>query len=108
MGYNQDLARRVKMSLQLFPEIFTEKKMFGGVSFLFKGKMTIGVMKDKLMVRVLSSKMDDYLKHSYVHPMDFTKQNAKEFIYVTEKGFETEEAILKWIDLGLEHAKSKL
>tara|TARA_R110002050_G_scaffold116847_2_gene233367 strand:+ start:9052 stop:9153 length:102 start_codon:yes stop_codon:yes gene_type:complete len=32
----------------------------------------------------------------------------KEFIYVAKGGFETEEELQFWIELGLEHAQSKL
>ena len=44
----------------------------------------------------------------YVRPMDFTKKAMKDFIYVTAEGVSTEEQLQKWIELGLEHAKSKL
>jgi hypothetical protein len=40
--------------------------------------------------------------------MDFTKRAMKEFIYVASEGFKTESKLLHWIELGLEHAKSKL
>lgn len=32
----------------------------------------------------------------------------KEFVYVSPDGFKTEETLQHWIELGLEHAKSKL
>jgi TfoX/Sxy family transcriptional regulator of competence genes len=108
MAYNTQLANRIKEQLQFFPETFTEKRMFGGVSFLYKGKMIIGVVKNKLMVRVISEKMDTELKKTHITPMDFTKQPVREFIYVLEDGVETELELLYYIELGLEHAKSKL
>ncbi|MGB5822223.1 MAG: TfoX/Sxy family protein [Saonia sp.] len=108
MAYNEDIANRIRKSIDLFPEEFTEKKMFGGLSFLYRNKMTIGVVKDELAVRVISAKMDDLLQRDHVRPMDFTKRPMKEFIYVSANGFKTEEHLLQWIALGLEHAKSKL
>jgi len=61
MAYNEFLAKRIQMNLELFPEDFTEKRMFGGLVFLYKGKMTVGVLKDDLMVRVISDKMESCL-----------------------------------------------
>jgi TfoX/Sxy family transcriptional regulator of competence genes len=108
MAVNEAIAMRVREQLNYFSEEFIEKKMFGGISFLYKGKMTIGILKDELAVRVIASKMDDELSKAHVRPMDFTKRPMKEFIYVTLEGFKSEEHLLHYIHLGLEHAKSKL
>ena len=80
--------------------------MFGGLAFLYRGKMTVGIIKNDLMVRVPADKMNALLSKNYVRPMDFTNRPLKEFIYVSEQGFKTE--LQQWIELGLEHARSKL
>ncbi|WP_430969143.1 TfoX/Sxy family protein [Spongiimicrobium sp. 2-473A-2-J] len=108
MAYDEALANRIRAGIKLFPENFTEKKMFGGLSFLYQGKMTVGVVKEELAVRVVAEKMDAVLKMDAVRPMDFTKRPMKEFIYVATNGFDSEEQLHHWIELGLEHAKSKL
>ena len=108
MPFNEELANRIRKQLLFYSEEFIEKKMFGGLSFLFKGKMTIGIVNDTLAVRVVSSKIENELLKKTVRPMDFTKRPMKEFIYVSNEGIKTEEALLYYIELGLEHAKSKL
>ena len=108
MAYNEILANRIRLQLKSYSETFTEKRMFGGLSFLYEGKMTVGIVKDELAVRVVSSKMDDELSKPFARPMDFTKRPMKEFIYVSEDGFKTELDLLNYIELGLEHAKTKL
>ena len=108
MAYNQELALRIREQLKLFPEAFTEKKMFGGLSFLYRGKMTVGIIKNELAVRVISDKMPQIMQSPHVRPMDFTKRPMKEFIYVAPAGFATETQLQDFINLGLEHAKSKL
>ena len=112
MAFDELLAQRIRLSLKLYPtsiaSFITEKKMFGGLAFLLKGKMTIGVMKEKLMVRVVSEKMEQALENPHVVPMDFTNKPMKEFIYVTPAGLETEEMLQHWIELGIEHARRKL
>lgn len=108
MAFDERLADRIRGQLRLFSEEFTEKKMFGGLSFLYKGKMTVGIIKDELAVRVVASKMPEELKKESVRPMDFTKRPMKEFIYVNQKGLENESDLLHYIELGLEHSKTKL
>ncbi|TAI48538.1 TfoX/Sxy family protein [Flagellimonas allohymeniacidonis] len=108
MAYNQELVIRIQNALRLFPEEFSEKKMFGGLSFLYLGKMTVGVIKDEMVVRVPSNKMDKELSKPFTRPMNFTGKPMKEFVFVSEEGFQTEEQLQYWIEMGLEHAKSKL
>ncbi|WP_055437065.1 TfoX/Sxy family protein [Lacinutrix algicola] len=108
MAYNQHLATRIREQLRYYSEAFTEKKMFGGVSFLYQGKMTIGIIKEELIVRVINDKMSEELEKINVRPMDFTKKPTKEFVYVSQDGVKTETELLHYIELGLEHAKSKL
>ena len=108
MGYNEHLAKRIRAALTVFPYEFKEKKMFGGLSFLYQNKMTIGVVKDDLAVRVVPGKMEEILQLEAVRPMDFTKRPMKEFVFVSPQGFQTEEALHQWIELGLEHAQFKL
>ena len=108
MPCNERIANRIREQLRYFNEAFTEKKMFGGLCFLYGGKMTIGIVKDDIAVRVVASKMDSELAKDTVRPMDFTKKPLKEFIYVQPDGFKSESQLLHYIELGLEHAKSKL
>ena len=108
MAFNEDLAIRIRATIRLLPDVFTEKKMFGGLAFLHHGRMTIGIVKNDLMVRVISEKMSTVLKMNAVRPMDFTRRPMKEFIFVSPEGFKTEEQLQNWIELGLEHAKTKL
>ena len=105
MAYNEQLADTIRRLLISYGDTIIEKKMFGGVCFLYKGKMTVGVANDDLTVRVIASKMKNELEKHNVRPMDFTKKNLKEFIYVE---LEHERNLPYWIDLGIEHAKSKL
>ena len=81
--------------------------MFGGLAFLYKGKMTVGVIKADLMVRVIDKKMPVMLKNKSVRPMDFTKKPMKEFIFVDKSGYASEVHLQTWVELGLEHAQSK-
>lgn len=108
MAYNEELAQRIEAALNSFPGEFTKKKMFGGLAFLYKGKMTVGPINDDLMVRIIAPKMEKALNNTYVRPMDFTGKPMKEFIFVSPGGYQTNEQLQQWIELGVEHAKNKL
>ena len=81
--------------------------MFGGTCFLYKGKMCIGETKGRLVVRVINKKMRKILTSPFVSPMDFTGKPMKEFIFVQMDGFSSEEQLQQFVELGIEHAKSK-
>ncbi|MCK0189795.1 TfoX/Sxy family protein [Arenibacter sp. F20364] len=112
MAYDEQFANRIRASFELQPPAvrsnITEKKMFGGIAFLYSGKMTVGIIKESLMVRIISSKMEGIMRSEHVRPMDFAKRPMKEFVYVSQEGIATEEQLLNYIELGLEHAKQKL
>lgn len=64
MAYSQSLAQQIrkilalKLPSQIFEEELEEKKLFGGLAFMIRGKMvlTVSSRKDKLvMVRIASS-----------------------------------------------------
>jgi len=84
------------------------KKMFGGFCFLYKGKMTVGITGDKIVVRIISEKMDEIMAQPYSSPMDFTGKVMKEFVFISEDGFKSDFELEKWVDLAMEHAKTKL
>lgn len=81
--------------------------MFGGTCFLYKGKMCIGETKGRLVVRVVEKKMEDLLLSTKIIPMDFTGKPMKEFVFVQPEGYSTEEQLQQFVELGIEHAKSK-
>ena len=76
MAFNEKLAERTRKALQGKGEI-TEKKMFGGICFLLRGKMCCGIMKDVLVARVDPKESAALLKMPGVRPMDFTGRPMK-------------------------------
>ncbi|MGQ0827763.1 MAG: TfoX/Sxy family protein [Bacteroidota bacterium] len=105
MAYNEIIADRVAEQLRDKKCSFIEKKMFGGIAFMIKNKMCIGVVKDEIMLRVLDEKYETILKMQHAKPMIFTGRAMKGFVFVEEGGFKTEKALEKWIDLGIEFGK---
>ena len=60
MPYNETLEANInEVWLEAFPGFQGDvevKKMFGGLMYLYRGKMTIGIVGDELVARVPSRK----------------------------------------------------
>lgn len=104
MPYNEELAQRIRQHVKLINNI-VEKKMFGGLTFLYKNKMSVGIVGEQLAVRVISEKFKEVLSRKYVADMNFTGKALKDFVYVNAAAFKTEQQLAEWIELGIEHAE---
>ena len=107
MAYNEELAYRIRLLLEPFANNIKEKKMFGGLTFLYKGKMSVGIIKDDLMVRVISEKFGHVLAEPNVQPMKFTGKAMKNFVQVLPSGFIDDNQLSRWVELGIEHADAQ-
>jgi TfoX/Sxy family transcriptional regulator of competence genes len=105
MSYNQSLADRVRNLMNPFKSNISEKHMFGGLAFLYKDKMSCGIINDELMVRVVSDKYEKLLKHPHTRNMDFTGKIMREFLFVEAEAIQSDEELMNWINLGIEHAE---
>jgi TfoX/Sxy family transcriptional regulator of competence genes len=105
MAYNEALADRVRVLLKGKRSV-TEKKMFGGLCFLVNGNMACGVEKAKLVVRVGPDDYEKLLKQKHVRKMDFTGKPLKGFIYVMPDGLRRTDSLNKWVDKGIQFARS--
>ena len=112
MSYNEYLEAQInQVWLEKFPEAQADvevKKMFGGLVYLYRGKMTVGIVGDDLMARVPPAAMQEVLSEDSVRPMDFTGRPLKEFVFVEGSGFSGPDELARWIRLGLEHARIQL
>lgn len=92
MAYDENLAQRIREAFQA-RQGFTERKMFGGLAFLFRGRMCCGIVGNDLMVRVAEDQFDAVLRERHGRPMDFTGRPLKGFVYVSPPGFRTKAAL---------------
>ena len=100
MAYDEKLADRVREIVQEAADP-VEQKMFGGVAFMVHGHMTVGVIKENLVLRLGGDEADAALKDPNVRPMDFTGRPMKNFLYVSTKATKAEKDLRKWIGKGL-------
>lgn len=96
MAYDENLAIRIRGVLAGDSAI-TEKKMFGGLAFLQRGLMLVGVSGDQLMARVGKEHYLDSLKRKHVREMDFTGRPMQGYVYVEAAGIKTEKQLRFWL-----------
>ncbi len=102
MAYDEELAHRVRDLIGVRDGV-TERKMFGGLCFLFNGHMTCGIVGDTLMLRLTRHLAEDALREPHVRPMDFTGRPMKTMIYVDPQGLRGR-SLRAWIDRAVAHA----
>jgi hypothetical protein len=97
MAYNERLAQRIREALE-GNEVITEKKMFGGIAFLRRGLMLVGVANDLLMARVGKDNYAESLSREHVREMDFTGKPMQGYVYVDPQGLDTDEKLRFLLD----------
>ena len=105
MAYDEKLAGRIRKILGK-RKAFTEKRMFGGLSFMRGGHMCCGVEKDNLVVRVGPARYEEALAEPHARPMDFTGRPLKGFVYVASGGYRTDKNLARWVKRGADFAAS--
>lgn len=105
MAYDEGLAERIREVLGERSDV-TEKQMFGGIAFMLRGHMCVGIVKDDLMVRVGADAHEKLVRQPHARPMDFTGRPMKGFLYVSAEGLESDAALREWVDHGVAHATS--
>jgi TfoX/Sxy family transcriptional regulator of competence genes len=106
MAYDEGLAERVREVLRESRIAATEKKMFGGVAWLFGGAMGVGIVKEELMVRVGPAAHDDALARPHARTMDFTGKPMRGYVFVKPAGFAADKDLERWVREGALFAKS--
>jgi len=105
MAYDEGLAERIRGLFDERSDV-SEKRMFGGIAFMIRGHMAIGVVKDDLMVRVGPDAYDTLVREPHARRMDFTGRPMKGFLYVASTGLEADAALERWVGYGVRYVAS--
>jgi len=105
MAYDEGLAERLRDVLSEQMSV-TEKKMFGGLAFLWQGHMFCGIVGEELMVRVGAERYEQAHLEPHTRAMDFTGRPMKGYVYVEPEGFEADDELKNWVNRGLEFVLS--
>ena len=105
MAYDEALAATVRQALANRRHV-TEKRMFGGLSFLVRGNMCCGIVGDELMVRVGPKRYESALSRRHVREMDFTGRPLTGYVYVGRGGLRSPKTVREWVDQGVTFART--
>ncbi|MBI3463665.1 MAG: TfoX/Sxy family protein [Planctomycetes bacterium] len=97
MPYSESLAERIRRAVAGQHGI-EEKKMFGGIGFLLRGNMCVGVWKDSLVARLGPEQASEALRQPFVADFDITGRPMKGWVVVTAEGVDDDEQLKRWIE----------
>jgi hypothetical protein len=96
MAFDAVLAERVRERLMNGTGV-SEKKMFGGLTFLTFGNMTVGVHGDDLIARIDPVATDAALTETGVRPFDITGRPMRGWVMVAGEELD-DDALERWIE----------
>lgn len=105
MAFDEALAERIRARLDAEPGV-TEKRMFGGLTFMVDGNMCVGVHKDDLIARVGADVGQDALARPGARVFDITGRPMRNWVLVDAGAIEEEATLASWIDDALAFARS--
>jgi TfoX/Sxy family transcriptional regulator of competence genes len=105
MAYDEGLAERIRGLLEDRGTV-SERRMFGGLAFLMRGHMTVGIVRDELMVRVGPEFYSQALGEPHARAMDFTGRPMKGLVFVSGEGLESDADLERWVERGVGYAAS--
>lgn len=101
MAHDEALAAQLRQALAATPAV-TEKKMFGGLSFLLHGHMIGGVTgKGDFVFRFDPQEHESALAEPDVREMDFTGRPIRGFVFVNAAGVAQAADLARWVERSL-------
>jgi TfoX/Sxy family transcriptional regulator of competence genes len=100
MAYDEELSSRLRVVLGGVDGI-SERRMFGGLSFLRDGKLVCGVMGETLLVRLGEAQASAALANPHVRLMDLQRRPARGVVYVDPAGCAGDDALRAWVERAL-------
>jgi TfoX/Sxy family transcriptional regulator of competence genes len=104
MAYSEYLADRIRARLAGLANI-EEKKMMGGLTFMYNGKMCVGIIKNDLMCRIDPALHEMAIRRPGCRTMDFTNRPMSGYVLIDEKGMKSESDFEYWIGMALDFNK---
>lgn len=101
MAYNENLANRIRERFAELPNV-EEKTMMGGLTFMYNGKMCVGIIGDELMCRIDPELHEQAVEKPGARTMDFTNRPMKGYVMIDDTGMTQQKDFDYWIGLSLD------
>ncbi len=100
MAYSEKLAEKIRKALACFP--VEEKKMFGHLAFLVKGKMCLNAGSNSMMCRIDPNRHEREVKKNGCQAVMMRGMEYKGYIRVEEENLKNLRDFEHWVNLALE------
>jgi TfoX/Sxy family transcriptional regulator of competence genes len=106
VAYDEDLADRICELVAGEPDV-SERRMFGGLAFLVRGRMSIAASgQGGLMVRVDPEDTDEFLAKPHAQPFVMRGRAMQGWLRVDAEGVRTKRQLEPWVRRGVAYARS--
>lgn len=106
MAYDPELADRIRDLIEPVPAV-TERKMFGGLSFLVSGNLALTASaKGGLLVRVGPELRDRLVDDDAVRQARIGSRDMAGWVQVAAAHVEDDTRLREWVSRGVEFARS--
>lgn len=105
MAYDTTLATRVR-SLVAGDPLMVEKKMFGGLGFIFQGNMACGVNGSDLIVRLAPADATAALNRPGARIFDMTGRPMKGWLMVAGDACADDAVLQEWVEQSVAFART--
>jgi TfoX/Sxy family transcriptional regulator of competence genes len=97
-----DLAKRVRSALAAARRV-EERRMFGGITFMVRGKMCVSAGKGRLMCRIDPTIHDTVLRRPGCRTVTMKWRQYRGYVYVQAEAVRTKSALDYWVGLALDY-----
>ena len=106
MAYDEALAERIRSLVSSEPRV-TEKKMFGGLSFLIGGNMAVAASgQGGLLVRVDPEESDELVASTTATLMEMGGRSMRGWLRLDSADVSSDGDLAAWVERGATYARS--
>jgi hypothetical protein len=106
MAYDEDLANRIRELLADEVGVI-EKRMFGGLTFLIGGHMTVSASgRGGLMLHCDHEQTEALTAKPHARPLERRGRPMRGWVFIDPAGLTTKRALKAWVERGVRHARS--
>ena len=85
---------------------FEEKKMFGGIVFMVRGKMCVTARENRIMCRIDPARHDAVLKRRGCRTMVMKGRAYRGYVHVDGEALRTKRDLEFWVGLALDYNRT--
>lgn len=104
MPIDEILAEQIRARFAGLPNV-EEKKMMGGLTFMYNDKMCVGIFKGDLMCRIDPEVYETAVNKRGCHVMEFKGRAMPGFVLIDESGRDSASQLDYWIGLAIDFNK---